>query len=140
MGKKDDVFVLKERGVGTTSSQGRSYSPGRLLYDSSDITIYTSDYNSATIVVKTEIISGTEFAFDVDIKDRDIVDSFFRYVNNAVVKINGQRALAHQLKQKTFYNSDLNGIQLIGAVIGALAYICFDYDDSQIKGTVTISS
>lgn len=140
MGKKDDAFVLKERGVVTTTIQGGSVSPGRLLYDSSDITIYSSDYNSGTIVVKTEITSGTEFTFDVDVKDRDVVNSFFRYVNNAVVRINGQRALAHQLKQETFYGSDLNGIQLIGAVFGALAFICFDYDDSQIKGTVTISS
>jgi hypothetical protein len=49
MGKKDDAFVLKERGVVTTTIQGSSYNPGRLLYAGDGFEIKGKDYNTFNI-------------------------------------------------------------------------------------------
>ena len=68
MGKKDDAFVLKERGVVTTTIQGGSYDPYRIVFDNDDIQVSKSDYNAYRIILKntyTEPIDISEYFDDL---------------------------------------------------------------------------
>lgn len=48
---KNDVFEMKDSPVVTTTIQGGSYDPGRLIYEDDHIIIRKGDYNNAALYI-----------------------------------------------------------------------------------------
>lgn len=61
MAKKDDAFVLKERGVVTTTIAGSGIREGRLLYAGDGFEIRGNDYNTFNIKFPSDYTLGQRY-------------------------------------------------------------------------------
>lgn len=87
MGKKDDAFVLKERGVVTTTIQGGSYNPGRLIYEDDTLAIRGNDYNNFYLSFKVATAETKTFDYSDNSKGYETLKTVFTRAKEITISL-----------------------------------------------------
>ena len=87
MAKKDDAFVLKERGVVTTTIQGGSFNPGRQIYEDDNLEIRSYDYNNFYLRFKVATAETKTFDYSDNSKGYEALKTVFTRAKEITISV-----------------------------------------------------